>query len=192
MTVCVMISLLLVACGGDNNDEPSDTTSKEKWYVSPRGFATASDFYDLNTAIDNHEELSNYGKYSVHYAEVDEFIMSDGSFYDGGAHLGRFRNSMENSYTHVIHIIDDMTAEKYQVQLFTDAGKQNTYGNSRLWYFDAGRHFGMMAYYVNGMEVLVYKKTNNTLVFSNGDILILSSAGLQGNDGIWKPFTPKF
>jgi len=196
MTVCIMMGLVMVACGDDDKDEPSSdegSASTGKWYVSPNGFATASDFAELNTAIDNHEVLSDYGKYGIHYAEVDEFIASDGSYGDTDSNLGRFRFSLKNGCVHFVHIIDDMTAEKYQARLFLDAGKQNTYGRQRMWYFNAGRHFGMMAYYIDfAPEVLVYKKKNNTLVFSNGDIFILSSDGLQGDDGVWKPFTPKF
>lgn len=195
LLLMAVMSLCLTACSDDEYEGPNrngSVATKEEWYVAPPGFATISDFAELNEAIDNHEKLSDYGKYGVHYAEVDEFLNEDGSFGDSNAGLGRLRFGMKRGQVRMLHIIDDMTAELVHADLFVDTGKKNANGANRYWYFNAGRHFGNMAYYYYFSDVLLYTKKGNTYIFSNGDVLIKKSAGLQGNDGIWERFTPKF
>ena len=85
-----------------------------------------------------------------------------------------------------------MTAEFYIGSLYKDCGKYNSEGEQRIWYFNAGRYFGQMAYYVSSPSNLIYTKRNDTFVFSNGEIFIKKSNGLQGDSGLWKKFTPIF
>lgn len=188
-------SVCVVACGGDDKDEPSNPASasaKGAWYISPDGFASASDFQEIIYAIDNNELLSDYGKIGKHYAEIDEFINEDGFYSDSDANKGRLRFWIKQNPVNIIHIIDDVTAEFYVAWLYKDSGKNNKDGDQRLWHFNVGRHFGEMSYYADRPSNLIYTKQNNTYIFSNGDVFIMKSDGLQGDYGIWKKFTPKF
>lgn len=192
LSIAIMLTMAIgfVSCG--DKDEPSSSnasSTKGEWYVSPGGFATAADFAEINEAIDNHELLSK--KYGI-YAEVSEFITPEGMFSDLAWELGRLRGSLGGKCAvTVCHIIDDATIEMYHPWLYLDSGPTNSEGK-RIWYFDAGRHFGKMAYYSDSPTICIYTKMNNTLVLSNGDVFIKTSEGLQGDYGVWKKFTPKF
>lgn len=192
----VAFSICVTGCGKDKNDDepenPLTGSTKGEWYVSPGGFATASDFEEIIKAIDNHELLSDYGKYGKHYAEIDEFFYDNGMYTDSDANKGRLRFWVQHCTLAILHIIDDMTAEFYVAGLYKDCGKYNSEGEQRIWHFNAGAYFNDMAYYVGSPMNLIYTKQNNTYVFSNGDIFVKESEGLQGNDGIWKKFTPNY
>lgn len=191
LTSMILSTLIFTSCP-DNPDGPIDNATQGEWYVSPSGFASSSDFQEIIKAINNHELLSDYGKIGKHYAEIDEFIMSDGLYSDWEANKGRLRFWIKQNPVQIIHIVDDLTAEFYNAMLYTDLGENNRGGGLRLWHFDAGRYFGEMAYYADAPSYLIYTKRNNTYVFSNGEVYIMKADGLQGNSGVWKKFTPKF
>lgn len=185
-----MLSIISTLCIGFTGCSDSPSTNGE-WYVCPDGFATPSDFQEIITAIDNHEWLS-YRNGKDHYAEIDEFISDDGLYYDSDRSKGRLEDWVQRTWPEIIHIVDDNTVELYRGSLYKDSGKNNKYGEQRIWHFNAGKYFDEMAYYVGNPTNLIYTKKNNTYVFSNGDVYIMKSDGLQGNEGIWKKFTPKF
>lgn len=189
----IVCCFVLLSCGNDddNKDEPTEIETGE-WYVTPGGFAAASDFQEIITAIDNHELLSDYGRYGKHYAEIDEFFHDNGMYSDSDAGFGRLRFWIDQNPVNIIHIVDDMTAEFYIGWLYKDCGKYNSDGEQRIWNFNAGRYFDKMAYYIDSPSILIYTKNNDTLVFSNGDVYIKKPTGLQSSWGLWTKFTPMY
>ena len=62
--------------------------------------AKASDFNELNTAINNGELLTSYhygGQTHNHFAEYDMFVNDDGMYSDSDPSCGRLRWAIENS-----------------------------------------------------------------------------------------------
>lgn len=189
----VFMALAFTACGGDEGkDEPAGNSggaSDEAWYTS--GFATAADFEEINVAIDNHELLSS-SRYHEVYAEVESFLSEDGGWNSFDWYLGRLCEAGPDGWSEVIHIVDDTKIEIYGLHLYKDTGTTNSKGERRIYRFNAGRHFGKMAYY-GSPSTYFYVKTGNKIAVSNGNIYALTAEGLIGRSGnIMPPFKPNF
>jgi len=192
----VFVALTLTACGGDDDKdeliEEAGDASIEAWYKSG-DFATASDFEEINVAIDNHELLSSSRYHGDTYAEVDNFFFEGGDhFFTADSYLGRLHLAGPQFTPNVIHIVDDTKIEIYNLDLCKDTGTINSEGSRRIYHFNAGRHFRKMAYY-GTPSTYFYVKTDNKIVVSNGDMYALTAEGLIGDSGkIMEQFKPNF
>ena len=67
------------------------------YYTDLSRVANASDFDEINEAINNHELLEDYG-HKKYYATYDLFINEEGWFTTSGQNCGRLNRGDENGY----------------------------------------------------------------------------------------------
>ncbi len=175
-----VISVSLTACGDD------DDISKG-WYTDVSAIATASDFEEINKAIENNEVLSTYGK-TKYVASYDLFFYDDGLYKDGNAYFGRLRFSIP-SCINVIHIVDDHNLIMYSAYL----RKENTVPSNedvvaRIY---AGRIFGNLVYSGQPRR-RTYAKEGEIIVTTDGDIISIVEGGfyVDGFSGFWSKYDP--
>lgn len=124
LSVLVTIALCIgmTSCGSD--DESSEK-GLMGWYTDLTDVARESDFSEINTAINNKEQLSSYyygGERHTYIASYDLFVNSStGYFNDTSSYLGRLRFKIKNPIN-VVRILNDNTLMTYVGFLYV-AGK---------------------------------------------------------------------
>lgn len=163
------------------------------YYTDLSAVAKASDFNEINEAINNNELLYYFNSYAglddYSYATYDLFINEDGSWYQSSLHHGRFRYCIHNSIS-VLHIIDKNTIAKAQPCALYLEGHGN---GEPVYKFYAGPIFGNMEYV--GYDWIYYTYTyidTNKILVSNGDIYTIVDGGLikDGSSGILSKYDP--
>lgn len=195
--IAVSLSLMLpalTACG-DNDDGPDGNsadkgTKSGEWYTS--GFATSSDFRDINQAIDNHELLASYSRPTKkeYYAEPDFFFDDYGFFSTYGANFGRLRFKPEQQIANVLHILKDNTAEAYT---FVVLYRANDVPGPKFRTINAG-NLGKLCYSTSDSPTIyTYVEYDGKYVFSNGDIYVKRGDSLvqSGSSDSLTRFTPE-
>ena len=157
------------------------------YYTDLSCVANASDFDEINQAINNNELLyvfdSRLGEDDYYYATYDLFIGGDGAWNESEHHHGRFRfyltNKHKASIYPVIHIIDDTTIAIQGISCFIY--KEGCGDGEPLYKFYAGPVFGNMEYVGHSYSWMYYTYTYvglNKIVVSNGDIYTIADGGL--------------
>ncbi len=153
---------------GSNDEAPP---SDGLWYANT--LATPEDFKEINEAIENHELLSDYGKYGMHYAEPEEFFNEVGAYSTSDASFGRLRFLPGSQMCSFIHVRPDNTLDVYS-SLFLF--KYEKAVGTRFYTVDAGR-LGKLSYAVYPGEsypytTYTYVEIDGKYVCDNGDIYI--------------------
>lgn len=169
------------------------------YYTDLSHAAKASDFDEINEAINNNELLYVFDHYrgeDDYYYATKELFLEDGMWNDTEHHLGRFRfylldKGKANMYP-VIHIIDKNTiAERgSSCWLYLEG-----HGDGEpIYKFYAGPIFGNMEY-VAHYDWTYYTYTyiaTNKIAVSNGDIYTIVDGGLikDGDSGVLSKYDP--
>lgn len=180
------------SCEGESNGLGKGLTG---YYTDLSAAAKASDFDEINAAINNNELLYVFdhrlGEDDYYYATRDLFLR-DGMWWDCEHHHGRFRFYIKSTLYPVIHIIDKNTiAMKGSSCSLYQEGR----GDGDVVYrFYAGPIFGNMEYVTTGSwnyYTYTYIDTNKIFV-SNGDIYTIVDSGLikDGSSGILSKYDP--
>lgn len=188
--MAALCALLFASCG--NNDEP-DQNKEEKtqgeWYIAP--YAASTDFKEVNYAIDCEELLSDYGSYGKHYAEPDFFFENYGRYDSSAANFGRLRGIPSNTWTTVVHVVDESTMEiYYNCCLY----RINDIPGKKFKVIDAG-NLGILCYSSSDSPIIyTYVKTQNKYILSNGTIYTKFGDSLaeDGTSTSLTRFTPDF
>jgi hypothetical protein len=158
------------------------------YYTDLSRVANASDFDEINQAINNNELLYVFdhrlGEDDYYYATYDLFIDKNiGAWNESEHHHGRFRfyllNKHKASIYPVIHIIDDTTIAMQGMSCFIY--KEGWGDGEPLYKFYAGPIFGNMEYVGHSSSWMYYTYTYvglNKIVVSNGDIYTIADGGL--------------
>ena len=185
------------SCEGESNGLGKGLTG---YYTDLSAAAKASDFDEINAAINNNELLYVFdhrlGEDDYYYATYNLFIGGDGGWNETEHHHGRFRfyllNKNKYSLCPVIHIIDKNTIAIQESSCFLHIeGRGN---GEPIYKFYAGPIFGNMEYVTTGSwnyYTYTYIDTNKIAV-SNGDIYTIVDGGLikDGSSGILSKYDP--
>lgn len=195
--IAVGLSLMLpfITSCGDSDDGPdgdgggSKGSKSGEWYTT--GFATSSDFREINQAIDDHELLASYSRPSKveYYAEPDFFFNSEGWFSTSSPNFGRLRFKPDAQTANVLRILKDNTAEFYLVMLY----RANDVPGPKFCTVNAG-NLGKLCYSTDDTpSIYTYVEYEGKYVFSNGDIYIKRGNDLypSGSSTPLKRFTPE-
>ena len=164
------------------------------YYTDLSRAAKASDFDEINEAINNNELLYVFdhrlGEDDYYYATRDLFLR-DGMWWDCEHHHGRFRFYIKNTLYPVIHIVDKNTiAMKGSSCSLYQEGR----GDGDVVYrFYAGPIFGNMEYVGNDWSYYTYAYiADNKIAVSNGDIYTIVDGSLikDGSSTILSKYDP--
>ena len=164
------------------------------YYTDLSAVAKASDFNEINEAINNNELLYVFdhrlGEDDYYYATRDLFLR-DGMWWDCEHHHGRFRFHIKSTLYPVIHIIDKNTIAMKGSSCFLH---QEGWGNGDVVYrFYAGPIFGNMEYVGYDWSYYTYAYiADNKIAVSNGDIYTIVDGGLikDGSSSILSKYDP--
>lgn len=182
-TVCILFSFS--SC----EDEMGGLTG---WYMDTSDIASASDFAQINNAIENNELLSSYrygGQTHNYYATPSLFISEDGRFTCYESNLGRVRFTVD-AQSKFIQIENNNTIHIHYGWLYVESA---TSKKDWIYRFYSGPYFGTVSYYDEDPSSYTYTKIDNKIFLSNGDIYTIVEGGLRkdGESHIYKKFNPK-
>ncbi|MBQ9237024.1 MAG: hypothetical protein IJ183_06070 [Prevotella sp.] len=188
--------LCLTSCGGGDDDGSHKTTEYSSgggltgWYADLSNVAKASDFTEINKAIENDEVL-----YRNNVASYDLFIYNDGLWWDVEWSHGRFRFYLTNkgkTNLEVIHIIDDNSLAIYYADLCAKGSKAIINYGEAIYEFYAGYIFKNMAYYGKPSYYTYSKIDNKIYIPLKGEIYTITSGGFvaDGSSSVLKKYDP--
>jgi hypothetical protein len=165
------------------------------YYTDLSAVAKASNFNEINEAINNNELLYVFDftmRPDEYYYATKELFLRDGRWWDCEHHHGRFRFYIKSELYPVIHIIDKNTiaVQGSSCSLFLEG-----YGDGEPVYkFYAGPIFGNMEYVTAGSwNYYTYTYiADNKIAVSNGDIYTIVDGGLRkdGSSSILNKYDP--
>ena len=166
------------------------------YYTDLSAVAKASDFNEINKAINNNELLyvfdhaNGMGPDEYFYATKNLFLR-DGMWWDCEHHHGRFRFYINNTLYPVIHIIDRNTiAVKGSSCMLYLEGRGD---GEPVYKFYAGPIFGNMEYVGGDWTYYTYAYiADNKIAVSNGDIYTIVNGGLikDGSSSVLRKYDP--